>query len=107
MQPWWNSSVAYVPQHWFNGFPPSPKSKKSPSAARPGSMLIHFASNRDGLRPERMIHWGEIARSKAPDWYKPFNETGYVSEIAEYWGRLAKQEDMGRICSDMGKRFWK
>ncbi|KAF1919333.1 hypothetical protein BDU57DRAFT_426411, partial [Ampelomyces quisqualis] len=84
-RPWWNSSVAYVPQRWFNGFPPNPRSKPSTSSARLGSVLIHFASNRDGLRPERMAHWSEIAQNKSMNWYKTVNETGYPAEIAEYW----------------------
>ncbi|KAH7392328.1 galactosyl transferase GMA12/MNN10 family protein, partial [Phaeosphaeria sp. MPI-PUGE-AT-0046c] len=84
-RPLWNSSVVYVPQRWFNGFPPSSKSTNSSSAARPGSLLIHFASNRDGMRPKRMAHWGEVARNKSVDWYKTFDQTGYGMEIVEYW----------------------
>jgi hypothetical protein len=52
-----------------------------------------------------MAYWGEVARSKAPEWYRPYNETGYAAEIAEYWERVGKQEDMESICNDMGKRF--
>jgi hypothetical protein len=93
-----------VPQHWFNAFPPT--GKKTKAAARPGALLIHFASDRDGTRAEKMAYWGEVARSEAPEWYRPYNETGYAAEIAEYWERVGKQEDMESICNDMGKRFW-
>jgi hypothetical protein len=31
----------------------------SPSSARPGTLLIHSASNRNGKRPDRMSHWSK------------------------------------------------
>ncbi|KAH7112846.1 hypothetical protein B0J11DRAFT_585308 [Dendryphion nanum] len=106
-RPWWANSVAYVPQRWFNGFPSQDDvSKSKPKYARPGSLLIHFASNRDGLRPERMAHYGEIAKSRAPEWDRPVNETGYEAEIREYWERLGKGESMEGIVNDIGRRTW-
>ncbi|OAK93952.1 hypothetical protein IQ06DRAFT_235221 [Phaeosphaeriaceae sp. SRC1lsM3a] len=105
-RPWWNSSVAYVPQRWFNGFPPNRRSSNSTSAARPGSLLIHFASNRDGIRPTRMVQWGDVACSKSSKWYKPYDQTGYRDEIAEYWDRLRRNESMAEVCADIGKRAW-
>jgi hypothetical protein len=53
-----------------------------------------------------MAHWGEVARSKAVDWHRSFNETRYPTEIAEYWERLGKQEDMEKICDDIGREWW-
>ncbi|KAF2646171.1 galactosyl transferase GMA12/MNN10 family protein, partial [Massarina eburnea CBS 473.64] len=86
-RPWWNSSVAYVPQRWFNGFPPDADidHDHTPAHSRQGSLLIHFASNRDGLRPERMATWGAVAKNRAPEWDKTVAETKYMDEIAEYW----------------------
>jgi hypothetical protein len=97
-----------VPQRWFNGFPPDKKSLTGhkPSASRAGSLLIHFASNRDGLRPERMAHWGEVAKNRTAEWDKPFNETGYPKEIAEFWERLEKGESHESIVKDIGPRHW-
>ncbi|KAF2273713.1 uncharacterized protein EI97DRAFT_435880 [Westerdykella ornata] len=104
----WNSAVAYVPQRWFNGFPPTEKSLKSgkASAARPGSLLIHFASNRDGRRPERMAHWGEIAKNRSAEWDKPVEQTGYLQEIAEYWERLENGDSQESIIEDIEDRVW-
>jgi hypothetical protein len=67
---------------------------------------MHFASNRDGLRPERMKHWGEVATNRTHEWDKPLNETEYEKEIAEYWRRVATGEDTRKICADIGKRAW-
>ncbi|KAF2788667.1 glycosyltransferase family 34 protein [Melanomma pulvis-pyrius CBS 109.77] len=107
-RPWWSTSVAYVPQRWFNGFPPDKKglAKGKPSASRPGSLLIHFASNRDGLRPERMAQWGEVAKNRTAEWDKPASETGYLKEIAEYWERLGKGESQESVNKDIGIRRW-
>jgi hypothetical protein len=58
------------------------------------------------MRPERMAHWGEVARRKDKQWYKPYNETGYPAEIKEYWERVGNSEDMEMICEDIGKRAW-
>ncbi|KAH9864537.1 hypothetical protein J1614_010472 [Plenodomus biglobosus] len=104
----WNGAVAYIPQRWFNGFPPTKRSLKQgkPSSARPGSLLIHFASNRDGLRPQRMASWEEIAKSRSSEWDKPVEETGYLREIAEYWERLGKGESQERIIKDIEVRVW-
>jgi hypothetical protein len=104
-KPWYNTSIAYVPQRWFNGFPPSSRPSSSASA-HPGSLLIHFASNRDGLRPNRMAYWSEVAQRADKIWYKPINETDYPAEITEYWGRVGRGEDMKGICDDIGKRVW-
>lgn len=74
--------------------------------SREGSLLIHFASNRDGLRPERMAKWGEVAKSRNETWDKPVEETDYLEEIAEYWERVAKGESYEKINSDIGRRAW-
>jgi hypothetical protein len=92
-----------MPQRWFNGFPPSSRPSSSTSA-RPGSLLIHFASNRDGRRPERMAQWSEVTRRRDKDWYKPYNKTDYPTEITEYWDRVGRGEDMEGICDDIGRR---
>ena len=107
-QPWRQKSVAYVPQRWFNGFPPpdNEKDRKSLRYARPGSVLIHFASNRDGLRPERMARWHEIAKKRTPEWDRPVNITMYPDEIAEYWDRFEAGEDKKVIAKDIGRRTW-
>jgi hypothetical protein len=74
--------------------------------ARPGALLVHFASNRDGLRPERMALWGEIAKDKSKGWDKPINQTGYLAETTEYWRRLGKGESMQKIVKELGKGGW-
>ncbi|KAF2867466.1 hypothetical protein BDV95DRAFT_610857 [Massariosphaeria phaeospora] len=108
-RPWWASGVAYVPQRWFNGFPPNDDDDKrnKPASSRPGSLLIHFASNRDGLRPDRMAHWGKIAKTRTAEWDKPANETGYLNEIAEYWERIGRGESQESVIDDVGKRPWR
>jgi hypothetical protein len=53
-----------------------------------------------------MAQWGEVARSNTSEWNKNFEETGYVDEIVEYWGRVRDGEEMGRVCEDIGKRSW-
>ncbi|XP_014556616.1 glycosyltransferase family 34 protein [Bipolaris victoriae FI3] len=104
----WNNTVAYVPQRWFNGFPPTKKDLAAgkPSASRPGSLLIHFASNRDGKRPERMAHWSAIAKKRTAAWDKPVEDTGYAKEIMEYWERLGKGESQQSIIEDIEGRIW-
>ena len=101
--------MVFVPQRWFNGFPPDKKglAKGKPSASRPGSLLIHFASNRDGLRPQRMAHWGDVAKNRTKEWDKPANETGYLKEIAEFWERLGNGESQDEVVNDIGPRVWK
>ncbi|PVI02386.1 glycosyltransferase family 34 protein [Periconia macrospinosa] len=107
-RPWWNSSVAYIPQRWFNGFPPNAdvEHDNAISHSRPGSLLIHFASNRDGLRPQRMAQWGEVARKRVSEWDKPVEETYYLEEIAEYWERVGRNESFDSINRGIGRRFW-
>lgn len=104
-----NSSVAYVPQRWFNGFPPPTSAKHiaSPAAARTGSLLIHFASDRDGKRPERMAKYLQIANSTNSEWEEPLADTSYEAEINEYWERVAQGERFDDICADIGARVWK
>ncbi|RMZ69818.1 galactosyl transferase GMA12 MNN10 family [Pyrenophora seminiperda CCB06] len=84
-------STIFVPQYWFNAFPPpiSPPtlaSSSSSSQARTGALLMHFASNRDGKRPQRMAHWAEVARNESSGWNIALNETGLVEEVAGFWG---------------------
>ncbi|KAF2714387.1 glycosyltransferase family 34 protein [Pleomassaria siparia CBS 279.74] len=107
-RPWWATGTVFVPQRWFNGFPPNARAlaRGKPSASRPGSLLIHFASNRDGLRPERLAHWGEVATSRTKEWDKPLNETGYSKEIAEFWQRLGKGESQEALVKAIGVYKW-
>ncbi|KAJ4290541.1 hypothetical protein N0V90_010758 [Kalmusia sp. IMI 367209] len=108
VRPWWASSVAYVPQHWFNGFPPELDINEDNKIvhAREGSLLIHFASNGDGLRPERMAHWDEVAKNRTAEWDKPVEETWYTEEIEEFWQRVGKGESYEEINKDIGARSW-
>ena len=108
-QPWWASGVAYVPQNWFNGFPPDRNATDDNSRmhARKGSLLIHFASNRDGKRPERMAYWGSVVSDGTSDWNKPVEKTWYQEEIAEYWRRVGDGEEYGKINKDIGRRTWR
>lgn len=53
-----------------------------------------------------MARWGEVVKKKDEEWYKSYNETGYPAEIKEYWERVARGEDLERICDDIGKRPW-
>jgi hypothetical protein len=53
-----------------------------------------------------MAHWGEVAKNRTAEWDKPFNETGYPKEIAEYWERLGKGESQESIIKDIGPRIW-
>ena len=107
-QPWRRKGVAFFPQRWFNGYVPigTNADQSTVRIARPGSVLIHFASNRDGLRPERMAKWHAIADSRDPEWDKPVNETMYLQELAEYWERLERGEDEEALIKDLGKRSW-
>ncbi|KAH7558746.1 glycosyltransferase family 34 protein [Bipolaris maydis] len=82
--------------------PPPPPS--APSAARTGSLLMHFASNRDGKRPERMAQWQRIAASPRNEWNKALNSTRYVSEMDEFWRGLGEGEDEGCVVNDIGGR---
>lgn len=100
---WYNRSALRVPQRWFNAFPPTPGRKQNTYHARPGSLLIHFASNRDGLRPERMNRWMDIADKDTSEWKIPLNETNYDREIDEYWQRLRDHEDVSNIIVDLEK----
>ncbi|CAN9128025.1 hypothetical protein AA0119_g5752 [Alternaria tenuissima] len=106
MRQYFSSAVAHVPQRWFNGFPPNPAHPDKPSLARPASLLIHFASNRDGKRPERMAYWAGVARSKGDEWIKPLNETGYPAELEEYWAKIGNGEDVESLCKEIGARVW-
>jgi hypothetical protein len=94
-----------VPQHWFNSFPPPSEEKKTTGRqAVPGNLLIHFASNRDGLRPQRMTEWMDVADQQTPAWNVPFNETYYPAQIEEYWRRRGKGEDVTKIVLDLESR---
>lgn len=98
-----------MPQRWFNGFPPAAGKKmdaNSLAAAREGSLLVHFASDRDGRRAERMQRYLAIAGAEDSGWNRPLNETGYLGEIEEYWTRVAKGEKVEDICADIGRRAW-
>ncbi|KAF2202345.1 hypothetical protein GQ43DRAFT_392364 [Delitschia confertaspora ATCC 74209] len=106
--PWRQKSVAFVPQRWFNGYPPigNAQDQKAPRIARPGSVLIHFAGNRDGGRPQRIAHWHEVAKNRTAEWDKPANQTMYLQEIEEYWDRLYRGEEMDDVVKELGKRSW-
>lgn len=106
--PWRRKGVAFFPQRWFNGYVPigTDADQRTVRIARPGSVLIHFASNRDQLRPERMAKWHAIADSRDSEWDKPVNETMYPQELAEYWERLDRGEDEETLIKDLGKRPW-
>lgn len=68
--------------------------------------MIHFASNRDGLRPERMAAWGEVAKNRTATWDKPVEETGYREEIALFWDKLGKGENFETINKEIGRKGW-
>merc|ERR1712137_586157 len=104
LRPRFAPAIVHVPQRWFNGFPPSAKHPAKPAAARPGSLLIHFASNRDGKRPQRMEKWGRVLGEEGNEWDVPLNETRYVPEIEEFWERIGRGEDEEGIYGDIGGR---
>ncbi|RAR10550.1 glycosyltransferase family 34 protein [Stemphylium lycopersici] len=106
LRPRFAPAIVHVPQRWFNGFPPSAKDPQKPAAARPGSLLIHFASNRDGKRPERMAKWGRVLGEVGNEWDVPLNGTRYGMEIEEFWERLGRGDDEGEVCEDIGGRAW-
>lgn len=83
-----------VPQRWFNAFPP-PFDGRKPKAihARPGNLLIHFASNRDGSRPERMTHWLDIRDKELPEWNVPANQTTVYQDIDKFWRTLKENTE--------------
>lgn len=93
-----------VPQHWFNSFNPPSTGRLLKSHARPGSLLIHFASNRDGGRPERMKVWMDIAEQQKPEWTVPINETYYPAQFEEYWQRRRSGENVANIVRDLENR---
>lgn len=53
-----------------------------------------------------MAYWGEVAKNRTAEWNKPVNDTGYLTEIAEYWERLGKGESQESINKDIGARVW-
>lgn len=67
-------------------------------------MLIHFASDRDGKRPERMAKYLAVANSISSEWNRLLSETGYEAEIKAYWERVASSEKFDDICADIGAR---
>ena len=69
--------------------------------ARPGQLLMHFASNRDGLRPERMNKWMDVADKEVSEWRVPLNETSYPKQIEEYWRRLKDGEDIPTVIESL------
>ncbi|EUC37253.1 glycosyltransferase family 34 protein [Bipolaris zeicola 26-R-13] len=110
-RPHFSQNIIHVPQRWFNAYPPPPSPTSAPpsaapSAARKGSLLIHFASNRDGKRPERMAQWQQLATSRSNEWAKPLNSTQYVGEIDEFWRRLGEGEDEEGVIANIGGRIW-
>jgi len=68
--------------------------------------LIHFASNRDGLRPKRMALWGEVAKNRVAEWDRPVDQTGYIDEIALYWDKVGKGESYEKINKEIGNKRW-
>jgi hypothetical protein len=90
-----------VPQHWFNAFNPPSDGKIREHHARPGNLLMHFASNRDGLRPDRMKSWMDIAEQQLPEWCVPFNKTYYPAQFEEYWRRRGNGDDVASIIRDL------
>ena len=48
-----------------------------------------------------MNKWMDIVDDHESIWSVPLNETGYPEEIAEYWDRLGKAENMESIVEDM------
>ncbi|KAF2838866.1 glycosyltransferase family 34 protein [Patellaria atrata CBS 101060] len=106
--PWYKRSTVIVPQRWFNAYPPPEEqgARLKPNHARPGSLLIHFASNRDGLRPERMGRWMDVVDQRTERLEVPYNETGYPDEIEEFWARLRAGEDELKVGEDIGKSEW-
>lgn len=97
-----------MPQRWFNGFPPDSNvtEDRNHAHARKGSLLIHFASNRDGRRPERMAYWGDVAGNHKANWNKPVEQTLYREEIAEFWRRVGNGESYEKINKDIGGKIW-
>jgi hypothetical protein len=90
--------MARVPQRWFNAFPPSEDKKRNGKQhGRPGQLLLHFASNRDGQRPERMTKWMDIADQEVSEWRVPLNETSYPHQIGEYWRRFKNGDNVNSI----------
>jgi hypothetical protein len=58
---------------------------------RAGALQIHFASNRDGKRNERMNVWLDIAEQQSSEWVLPPEQSGLRVDIAEFWqNRTAK-----------------
>jgi hypothetical protein len=83
-----------VPQYWFNAYPVSTAREKSTPRVhefRAGALQIHFASNRDGKRNERMNVWLDIAEQQSSKWVLPPEQSGLRDNIAEFWqNRTAK-----------------
>ncbi|KAL3420061.1 galactosyl transferase gma12 mnn10 family protein [Phlyctema vagabunda] len=108
--PYWKKSVVYVPQFWFNSYPVSVHREHKKDIRiyeyRPGALQIHFASNRDGKRPERMNSYMDKAE-KAGDanaaYAPPLSESWYPGNITAFWDELrAKRAKEGPISETDG-----
>lgn len=79
-----------VPQYWFNAYPDA-DSQPKPHEFRPGLYQIHFVSNRDGLRPDRMTTWLEISEKQLPEYDVPVENTVYLDEINNFWKDISER----------------
>ncbi|RDW64042.1 hypothetical protein BP5796_10544 [Coleophoma crateriformis] len=90
---YWRKSVVHVPQFWFNSYPVSAhregKKDRRPYEYRPGALQLHFASNRDGKRPERMNSIMDRLEVDSSEFAMPLQDTWYESNITAFWNELA------------------
>jgi len=75
-------SVVYMPQRWFNAFPTG---RRKDAAHKAGDLLIHFASNRDGSRLDRMTKWMDIIDQHLPEWEVPLEQSSLPGDVRKFW----------------------
>lgn len=96
----YRQKVAYVPQHWINGYHDHRNDDASADEDelgefdfRQGDLLIHFAGF--GVK-QLMPVYMDIAMQHDPAWEMPLNMTTLPQEIEEFWDRERWKREMWR-----------
>lgn len=88
-QAYWKKAVVHVPQFWFNAYPVSAnregKKGRRPYEYRRGALQLHFASNRDGKKLDRMNSIMDKVERGTSEFATPPEETWYEGNITAFW----------------------
>ncbi|KAL3423531.1 galactosyl transferase gma12 mnn10 family protein [Phlyctema vagabunda] len=88
----WEDSVVLVPQVWFNAYRLHKGTEgHAERLFQPGMLQIHFAGNRDGLRPDRMNKMMDTADQNLPEYNVPAGEGFYQHDISKFWSDLTDE----------------